>query len=504
MEKIAYREAVFNVVRTLSYERTPVKDAAGNYLWTNHNILVEVHWHPTQVSYKKDPAGLVPVAEAGKMPGETDLALLTRILQPRGRLVVTAGGRAILDTPDFFKGSTTRMSTDATGGPRVELASVPMMIGQKHWVCTLRFTADVRDQVYLLDNFQNAIVSNLWVATEDVDFQRRSVRRFAGRAILRADVMRMGTVNANTFRDLYLFPCPDHYQRQNVQVQLSEDGTVCDWSFEDAMRGYDLGATSPIVDIECYRTAHVRAGSPMRALTDTTRATARDIANFDFFGAGMNALGRVFDNTINNLPKSWMQVRCDLTGDRNADLGKLTGIALGVVMNQVGLNIAQLMTGVAELTFIQDVADKVYTSVDLTVEWTDDVTLFAGAGLALAGHPGFVDVVLNSGSAQTIRQFLTDSRQLGVAAGFGAGTGLPNAGIAASRDGAYNTNPPLNQGAFPIAPSPAAPNTAQGVSGAPSAQPTGRLPTGVEKFIVQALLGQNQQPPRPGTLTDES
>lgn len=506
MERIEYRNAVFDVVRTLSFERTRVKDAANNYLYTHWDIVAEVHWHPAYTSYRL-PAVDNPVAQAGKLPGETDLALLSHLLQPRGLLKITAGDSIILETPQIS--GLGRMPCDVRGGPSVEAVGVPVMIGTRHWVVTLHITADTRDLDQQRTGFQNAVLSNLWVSTEDIDYQRRSVRRFAGRAILRADVMRQGQVNANSFRDLYLFPCPNHYQRMNVQAQLSEDGTICDWSFEDVMRGYNLGATSPIVDIECFRTGYVTAGSPGRIIWDATRNAAIQGMNspISTFMGATTIPNSILLSTLDNLPKGYMHCRCDITGDRNAHLGRLTSIALGVCLNQIGLNAGALLTGTVELIFRQDIADQVYTSVELAMRWSDDMLLIgsainAAAALSAGNNAGFRQAMQNAGEG-TVRLINTftneDHRTLNVAAGLGVG--LPHEGVAADRSGGfYNTNPPMTQGAYGVKTLQGAQNTV------PNATPVGTIPAGIEKLIVQALLGLGNQapPPEPRTLVNQS
>lgn len=510
MELIEYREAEFDVIRTISCERTRMKDEANNYLYTHWDFVVEVNYQPAMISYSRALAFPHPQPIPGMLPGETDLALLNYLLQPRGLLKVTAGDSVILETPEILEGSgTLRMPCDVRGGPSVEAIGVPVMIGTRHWVVTLHFIADVRDQIPVISGYQNAIISNLWVGTEDIDIQRRSVRRFAGSAILRADVMRAGNVNANSFRDLFLFRCPDHYQRQNVHAQLSHDGTVCEWSFEDVMRGYNLGATSPIVDIECYRTGHVRCGSPAKFVVDTARHLANNAvmaAGFDVVSAGTSLVAAAASAAtlalMDNLPKSYVQCRCDIVGDRNAHLGRLTSIALGVCMQQVGLNIGALLTGTVELTFRQDLADRVYTSVELVMSWTDDALFLGAAAHAVAGNTSLALAALRSGAIQLVNDFQQDSRRLNIAGSLGANTGLPNESVAAARDGSYNSNPPMTQGAFGVRPNMPVPQNTAGF--VPSAVPTGFIPAEIEKFIVQALIGEDQIPPQPPTLINQS
>lgn len=520
------------MIRTLSCERTRIHDEANNYLWTHWDFTVEVHWHPAVAAYTRPANVFEPVATPGTQPGETDLALLTRLLQPRGLLRVTAGGSVVLETPGLLRG--VRLPCDVKGGPSVEAVNAPVMIGVKHWIITLHVVADVRD-IDPYPQSTSVVISNLWVGTEDISENRRSIRQFAGRAILRADIMRSQGVNANSFRDLYLFPCPQHYQRQNVRVQLSEDGTVCDWSFEDEMRGYDLGINSPITHIECFRTGYVKKGSPARGLTTTVRNSLASPIQTATSGAPALA-SRVFADQMDNLPKYYMQCRCDLIGDRNADLGFLASIALGVCINQLSIaGINGALTGLTEIIFRQDIADDVFTSVEMTQTMSDDALAVAGVASdpiaafrgIVADNDATVTALGRAGSAAMVNKFRKDSTQL--LAGYPAQLrpitppppgsddvrrALRANGIVADRSGdlLFKDNPPLRQGAFGVVPASQVPannvlGTVPGAAGAapsPDAAIGGNIPSGIEHLIVQALLGQGVTPPRPDTLTTDS
>jgi hypothetical protein len=118
VEKISYRDVTFDVIRTLSCERTRVHDAANNYLHTHWEVTVEVNFQPALASYKLERQDR-PISERGHLPGETDLAILSHLLQPRGKLKITAGDSVILETP------LAGMPCDLKGGPSVEVVSVP-------------------------------------------------------------------------------------------------------------------------------------------------------------------------------------------------------------------------------------------------------------------------------------------------------------------------------------------------------------------------------------------
>lgn len=560
---------MFNVIRTLRCERTPMFDAARNYTHTNWAIDVEVHYHPVLTAYRipgqanvPQAPGFAPVATPGALPGETDLALLTRLLQPRGHLKITAGGAIMLETPERIDRTRPRTvantyACDVKGGPSIDMVSTPQQIGFRHWVVNLHIVADVRDIASGFPQGDSAIISNLWVSNEDINSDRRSVRRFAGRAILRADVMRLANVNANNFRDLFLFACPDHYQRKVVSVSLNEDGTVLDWMFEDTMRGYDLGRGSPILDIECYRTGSVQRGSPLKLVFDTIRgvATAGSGANFQIAGntVPVGAIAAVAVAALDNLPKSYLHCRCDLTADRNANLGVLTAIALGICQHQIAADsdAGMPLTGSLEITFRQDIADKVYTSVEMSTQFTSEAVLTAAgkfAGAAYDQWGGFnarLAAGLDAAMVELTRRFNMDSRRLEIVtpAGAAGGGSIPKRAdppshaavvVVASRQGDVlnvphfegpnfpppaggdrNNNPPLRQGAFGVVPQetpvgqsfvppgfiPPAPGSALDPQGADA---VGQIPSGIEHLIVQALMGPAELPKEPTTLTTDS
>ena len=578
MEKIEYGPVSFNVIRTLRFERSSVEDSVGNYLYTHWDIVVEVNYQPVMAAYVAPALFTNPVALPGTLPGQTDIGTLVHMLQPRQLLRITAGGSVILETPSQITPGGKRFKCDVTGGPHVKVVGVPMMVGTRHWVVTLHITADARDRRQVNPSVErNAVISNVWVCNEDIDFQHRSVRRFAGRAILRADVMRTNTTNANSFRDLYLFRCPNHYKRENVQVQLSEGGTVCDWSFEDVMQGYDLGTGSPILKIECFRTGTVSRKSPAHLIFNAMRSIARTgILN------PLNAFVGLFAVGIDNLPVSYRQVRCDIIGDRNANLATLSRIAHGVCFTHIGLqSFTELATGTMEITFRQDIGDQVYTSCEMSSQYTDEAILAAAAqvpdallaigrriatgdldglnnwqriaprittnaraiaqqltaafcqldsrnliysepveeGGRAAEIQRIIDVWLNAprlmgGQNEQVRQMVVASRE---GQGLGPQDGKPFAGSILSWG--RNDNPPMLQGAFGVVPQnspgtaniPVQPGQVTVKGGLPvGIAGVGSVPTGIEHLIVQALLGtnfalgQNQTPPEPFELVNDS
>lgn len=311
------------------------------------------------------------------------------------------------------------------------------------------------------------------------------------------------------------------------------------------MRGYDLGIGSEIVDIECFKTGSSKRGSPLKFAIDAARSMANASANIGgsvqalTFGASANVpIGMAFGllgAVLDNLPISYIHCRCDITGDRNANLGRLTATALGICRNQLGADFGRIMTGTQEITFRQNLADQVYTSVEMCSSFTSDALFRSALNTGLALNPSTLGIA-------NIQAIATDAQN--VAAGFDPGAvamvaifqrdsrrlitvpppntsnvpqyvNPPDFTIVASRQGdpGFNDNPPLLRGAFGTVPQtvlnqippPVRDGTAAAVAAVTAAAiPAGSIPAGIEHLIVQALLGQNQTPPLPGTLATDS
>ncbi|CEF49316.1 unnamed protein product [uncultured bacterium] len=150
MEQVRYNGVQFDVVQTLRCHRQSMRDAGQNYMIAKHEIEILSRYQPAMASYvtqvpnKPNPASapLAPLAQvAGKLPGETDLATLNRLLAPRGLLTVIAGGQTILETPGLNPISNRRYPCDVANGPFCEFVSVPQQIGFRDWLVHLRFVA---------------------------------------------------------------------------------------------------------------------------------------------------------------------------------------------------------------------------------------------------------------------------------------------------------------------------------------------------------------------------
>jgi hypothetical protein len=202
---------------------------------------------------------------------------------------------------------------------------------------------------------------------------------------------------------------------------------------------------------------------------------------------------------------------------------------MGVCVQQIGFgNLGQLATGSIDMTIRQDIADSVYTSVEITTLFTDEAILNAIGNIRLDGIDSFRNAVpfiatqMNSLGQQLTVQFLRDQRRLEmvqqIAEPNNAGVNpviIPPAAnlattIVASRQGdpmgqngawGQNNNPVMRNSAWGVVPQ----ETVGVIPPAPLfPEPSGTIPAGIEHLIVQVLLGQNQIPATPQSLNTDS
>src|ERR1043165_8351800 len=355
MELLHYNGIDLRVVSTNYVDRTNVRTEDGvDPLYTKWTIDAIVHINPAGVdiqgvnivergtSYIAAPplpnnlpdAGEVP----GSMPGVTDNAIRAILMQPRKRLIVVAGGATILDVPRRKPGQgplSERYLTDAKNGPFCDCLAIKQIIGSTHFVAHVRFTAH---DIEYPGTDQNIVLSNRWTCAEDLDELNYPVREFYGEAILRTDIMHERDLvargnsqpgqgapnfNADSLRSFFFFAIPKNYQRENVKVELSSDGSKLTWSFRDVGKCYNLGGNSTIRKIEAFQDSEIILGTAARAVGQTIQQVGLDVAKnwwnpFSLLSSGLSAPGQMLENGLNNLPKYQVRVSVAVWGDRDA------------------------------------------------------------------------------------------------------------------------------------------------------------------------------------------
>lgn len=378
----------------------------GTYLYTKWTIDVVTQINPNALAYHRqnanDPLSNL-VADETSLPGRTDNAIRNVLMMPRQVLTVRSGGEIILETPGFIAGNAgDRYPCDAKNGPFCEVASITQSVGVMHFVVHCRFTAHVVEYA-AAQRTSDQILSNRWVSAENIDELTYPIRYIAGEAIIRTDLMRRANINADDLRNQLFFPVPQNYQRENVKVELSSEGSRLRYSFTDVGKCYNLGATSPVRKIEAYQTHYATSlGSASIAnaigrglITDTAEAIrvgayasssggipvagsatglAQGTAVGSLYLAGATARTAAIA-ALDALPKYFIGMRVDLWGDRSASRARLVAIAVGTCMNRLGIGVAQLFANTTEITCRQALHEK-FVSVEMSIRFSMDASLF--------------------------------------------------------------------------------------------------------------------------------
>jgi len=381
MELISYNGIELQIVKTNVVERVPVRseDRAGDYLFTKWTIDVIAQINPGATSYIMSNG--VPEEDPDNSPGTTDNAIRQFLAQDRKVLTIIAGGETILDSPDFIPGSNqTRQATDARNGPFCEVFAITQIVGTQNFAVHIRFVTYVNE----CEETNSIVLSNRWNVSESIDDLFYPTRNTSGKVILRTDLMYQQQLNADSFRSNMFFPVPDNFQRENIEVKLSEDGAELTYSFRDVGKCFNRGFTSPIVKAKIFQTGNYVAGNHMRGiaqgLLETTNGIASAAGGIDGLSilrgigtalASHSATHRKYQ--ILQLPHYEFSMEVQLWGDRNTPRSKLHRIAMGIAAGQLNPSYSGLGVGLSEISMTHDRCEDNYVLVRYTIKWGDDL-----------------------------------------------------------------------------------------------------------------------------------
>jgi hypothetical protein len=412
MELISYNGVEFDIVKTNLVLREPVlSEDRTTTLYTKWTIDIIAQVNPDAMSYLLNPDGTL-LQFAGTRPGRTDNVIRPFLVQPRKRLIVIAGQDTILDVPQLKNPNNPndpRLPTDAANGPFCEIWSINSIIGVTNFTVHARFTAcvnDCRPEETPGGGVISPILSNRWMQSETIDDCFYPTIVTVGEAILRTDIMHFDGKNADQFRQQFFFPVPQFYQRENIEVTLSSDGSRLSYSFKDTGKLFNLGRNSPIVKADIWMNGNVKipagvsltAGHTELSFGDMIQTmSAQALYNLDLTRPARAAARAVLDN----LPVYSFHMHVGLWGDRNTKRTDLHRIALGVANGQLPSSFAGML-GSSEMIFRHDRANQNYVSVDVTKSWGDDTRLFndftQNLGVNLAGgNPAGPQQLLTNG-----------------------------------------------------------------------------------------------------------
>lgn len=201
-------------------------DDGADYLWTHHRIHVGCVYNPA--------------ATGGALPGVSLATLQATLLKPRQPLVVAVGGKTVLSSPQVPDAN-----VDAYLGPKPSC-----VVHEVHGTQTAIVDFMVDTWVSNETTGADALVAHRWEATHDIDEIFKTTRRVSGTVYLRSDAMAKNKVTADMFRATCFHPIPINFQRGNVSVTPSSDGTRLYYSFSDVEQDLNLGLNNPFTSVE--------------------------------------------------------------------------------------------------------------------------------------------------------------------------------------------------------------------------------------------------------------
>jgi hypothetical protein len=201
---------------------------------------------------------------AGDRLGLAIWNLKQALSQPRKRLVYVVTPDVALISPSPISGggfnlgkltSGSSLPCDCRNGPLVQECRIERISGDK--TAFLFWTV----KTWVSDYF-NAVLSNRWRSTQNVDSNGMTTRVIEGQAEFRADFIKNARLTPDHFREFLIPPCERGLQRRNVRVTASADGTRLDYTVTDQeqMIYYTGSENVGVVKVEGTVTCGVESG----------------------------------------------------------------------------------------------------------------------------------------------------------------------------------------------------------------------------------------------------
>jgi hypothetical protein len=470
---LRYNGIQLEIVRVVSYERRPVFDGFA-YQYTRHVVTVDAVFAPGATSYDFTPdatsqagvdppepfdpesaPGGGPTAQGARPTNSyetalnanlTDRAVRHLLMQPRARLVVTAGGpesgpdpyrayptfrggaqaSVILDVPErtgkapppplaagnpggdvveadeiqgdpdpagHWGGEAYAYVCDATGGPRPLACDVRRVDGTGTFRVRYSIQADVHEASFFY-NRPPVMLSHVWSMDLDVDAEGFATRTVSGRAVFRRDVLEQQSVRPDDFRSLLVHPLVRGMKRESLKVSQLEDGNTLRYQIVD--REFTHRILYPnVMRVEAFCRLGVRRTSAERAAVTVTAAVAA--------AAARNLAGAVY----NILPTAYVDAVVRLWGNQLSTLRSLRDMGTRILLNRLG-DVTRSQHSIA--------ADEGYDWAGRYVElhWRIELSGITGAadvtGLArLANDPVVLNALPDPRKMKNFARVLDDS-----------------------------------------------------------------------------------------------
>jgi hypothetical protein len=196
-----------------------------------------------------------PVRRATVAPSRSAVTfgvLMERLTQPRGQLFVTeeagAGSDIIIQSPP------TGEFCDSKGGPK------PKVLGLTHCqgdgvTYFVQWECEAYLRLWRRADPNDFILSNRWVMTHHCSDGGFTDIEVEGDAVFDLGLLHRGRFDADTFRPYLFLPIPRGFERRDIEVTESADGSILHYHFIDHQREISFPA-SVYVDAVDIQTDH--------------------------------------------------------------------------------------------------------------------------------------------------------------------------------------------------------------------------------------------------------
>lgn len=413
MAKLTYRGVTLQISDTQSVSRDAIMSTDGqDYLYTRFRFAVGGIYNPRATAYT---AG--PVATPGTMPPITDISIRNTLMQPGGVLVwddesppVGGGPVTILRVP------AANGTGDVKGGPYPRGCHVAQIAGTKTWWVVFLIETFVNEQTAanmanVYNRPSNIVLSHRWDITADYNQDHFATRIVRGEVVFRLDLLTRNNVSPDQFRDILFHPVPANFQRSNIRVMPSSDGTTYKYEFTDTEQPLNYSLGPNITRIEATETDMTFVPSQAQALQEnfvsnlhggvsaaSSILSGNAVGGLTGFvsGAAHNAI----DTGVKLLPQCASHIIVRVWGNQQCLRANLFLTAMGVAWGRMNwLNLGYLPGIESQITF--DLTNK-FVEAQLTFKYGPNaLTLLKMSNLPFA-LPDILNETITSGGVPVI------------------------------------------------------------------------------------------------------
>lgn len=251
---ITYRGVELQVCRFVVFAAKNITSEDGSdYLYTHRVIAAECIFNPSATaSLGGTPNARTTAGAPGDSPTITEQSLREWLLQPRQALTVSVNNQVIIDSPAPLldeNGVLTRPKTDAFIGPKPIEVTVKQFIGYNSFRVYFAIETWMREDSFF---YLSPMISNRWTLTETIDEHQYSTLHVEGVAVFRGDYLNFLQMQADQFRQSFIFRAHGSFKRKNLKVETDSTGLVVRYSFDDEQQTWMLKPTLFFTKFEGY------------------------------------------------------------------------------------------------------------------------------------------------------------------------------------------------------------------------------------------------------------